>query len=165
MPGEAVKAVFRPARRVAIIACAAIGMSGCSMTAGTIDTATRTSAISMADPTPSIAVDPFGPARSDDGGQTDRLIDEDTIRLSVTTADLDRLPVGGMPWASAATGSSGMVRDIRQQELAGQTCRTFAATRNAYDGVTLYRGEVCLDPRSGWWTRSMIPQGGAAQSG
>lgn len=135
------------------------------MTSGSIDTTTRTSAISMADSTPSIAVDPFGPTRSDDGGQTDRLIDEDTIRLSVTTADLDRLPIGGLPWASAATGSSGVIRDIGQQELAGQTCRSFSATRNAYDGVTLYRGEVCLDPRSGWWTRSMIPQGDTAQSG
>lgn len=111
----------------------------------------------MAEPTPSIAVDPFAPERSGDPGETDRLIDEDTIRLAVTTADIGKLEGAALPWASAATGSSGTVTDIVQNEVAGQTCRQFSASRSAYDGVTLYRGEVCLDPRSGWWTRSLDP--------
>jgi len=138
---------------------AGIALGGCAVGGNAIDDAVTTNAISMAQPSPSIAVDPFAQGRSGDAGQTDRLIDEDTIRLAVTTADLKKLEGGVLPWASAATGSSGTVTDIRQSEIAGQTCRRFAATRNAYDGVSLYEGEVCLDPRSGWWTRSLAPHG------
>ena len=138
----------------------ALALAGCVLGGGAIDETLSTNAISMADPSPSIAVDPFAAERRGDANATDRLIDEDTIRLAVTTADLARLTAGSLPWASAATGSSGTVTAISQERIAGQTCRRFAATRNAYDGVSMYRGEVCLDPRSGWWTRSLSPLGG-----
>lgn len=133
-------------------------VAGCSVTGQTIDETLRTSAISVADESPSIAPSPFEPAASEGPAMTDRLIDEDTIRLAVTTADLDRLPEGELPWASAATGSSGIISGISQYQQAGQICRIFRATRKAYDGHSAYQGEVCLDPRSGWWTRAMEPQ-------
>ena len=139
------------------IAVLAAALTGCAAGSNGVDAAFQTNAISMADASPSIAPDPFAPERSSDGGETDRLIDEDTIRLAVTTADLGKLTDQALPWASVATGSSGSISNIRQNQIAGQTCRSFAATRNAYDGVSLYRGEVCLDPRSGWWTRSLEP--------
>ncbi|RKF06815.1 hypothetical protein DEM25_009190 [Oceaniradius stylonematis] len=147
----------------AVVALSAL--AGCAVGGNPIDDAISTSAISLADPAPSIATDPFAPQRAGDPGDTDRLIDEDTIRLAVTTADLGKLNDGALPWASAATGSSGTITEISQGELAGQTCRRFSATRNAYDGVTLYRGEVCLDPRSGWWTRSLAPAGTLRDAG
>lgn len=146
-------------------ALVALALVGCAAGGNMIDDALPTNAISMADQSPSIAPDPFGPGRSGEAGETDRLIDEDTIRLAVTTADLDRLTSRTLPWASVATGSSGTVSDVQQNRVAGQTCRSFAATRNAYDGVSLYRGEVCLDPRSGWWTRSLEPVGTDTISG
>lgn len=151
-----VSRVSRLPSAVAIgLVCLAI--TGCSMTGKALEDVATTNSISMAEPTPSIAVDPFAPRGGNDGGETDRLIDEDTIRLAVTTADIDRLEGGSLPWASAATGSSGAITGIVQTEQSGQTCRSFSATRNAYDGSSLYQGEVCLDPRSGWWTRAMAP--------
>lgn len=162
--GVRARAVKRDATPPRILACLAaiVSLGGCAVGGNAIDDAMTTNAISMAQPSPSIAVDPFAPGRTGDAGRTDRLIDEDTIRLAVTTADLRKLEGGALPWASAATGSSGTVTDIRQTEIAGQTCRRFSATRNAYDGVSLYDGEVCLDPRSGWWTRSLAPHGADA---
>lgn len=153
----AVKARSAAIGRGALTAVALSTLAGCAVGGNPIDDAISTNAISLADPAPSIAADPFGPQRADDPGDTDRLIDEDTIRLAVTTADLGKLDDGALPWASAATGSSGTISQISQSVLAGQTCRRFSATRNAYDGVTLYQGEVCLDPRSGWWTRNLAP--------
>ena len=152
---NAVKAGRMTLARAGVCSLVALTAAGCTITGNSIDNAFQTNAISMAEPSPSIAVDPFAAERGDDPGDTDRLIDEDTIRLSVTTANLDRLQDGQLPWASAATGSTGTVSDIRQSKIAGQICRAFNATRNAYDGVSLYQGEVCLDPRSGWWTRTM----------
>lgn len=146
--------------RSGAVALVAVAVSGCAMKANSIDDAMTTSAISMAEPTPSIATDPFAPGKGTDPGGTDRLIDEDTIRLAVTTADVNQLPDGRLAWASAATGSSGAITAIEENVVAGQTCRSFKAIRRAYDGVSLYDGEVCLDPRAGWWTRSLAPASG-----
>ncbi|MCR9123646.1 MAG: RT0821/Lpp0805 family surface protein [Phyllobacteriaceae bacterium] len=162
---RAVKARSAAVRRGAVAVVALSALAGCAVGGNPIDDAISTSAISLADPAPSIATDPFAPQRAGDPGDTDRLIDEDTIRLAVTTADLGKLDDGALPWASAATGSRGTISQISQSVLAGQTCRQFLATRNAYDGVTLYEGEVCLDPRSGWWTRSLSPAGTPQDAG
>lgn len=113
----------------------------------------------MAEPAPTIAVDPFGAPAVADERTTDRLLDEDTLRLAVTTADLTAVPADGVGWASAATGASGKITDIVESKSDGVTCRAFSASRQAYDGLTAYSGEVCLDPRSGWWTRSLHPVG------
>lgn len=163
--GGAVKALAAASPRWMAIGIACLAASACSMSGSALEDAAAARSISMAEATPSIAVDPFAPDAGSDGGETDRLIDEDTIRLAVTTADISRLEEGGLPWASAATGSSGLVTNIAQSEASGQTCRSFSATRNAYDGASVYRGEVCLDPRSGWWTRQMAPIGAVAQGG
>lgn len=148
------------------VALAVIGgfAAACSKTTGTIDTLTTTSAISMAEASPTIAADPFVKRPDTGGAEADRLLDEDTMRLSVTTADLAKMGSTGLPWANAATGSTGTVTTITEREVSGQTCRAFTATREAYDGVTLYNGDICLDRRSGWWTRVLAPVGSAAAS-
>ena len=139
-----------------VMPCMAAGIvAGCSVTGTSIDETLKTGAISLADDSPSIAATPFDPPVERDAASTDRLIDEDTIRLAVTAADIDRLENGQLPWASAATGSSGVIGNISEFQEAGQICRVFRATRQAYDGLSAYRGEICLDPRSGWWTRTM----------
>lgn len=142
----------------ALFALGMLSLSGCAMGANPIDNAIKTNAISLAEPAPSIAPDPFTPSRTGDGASTDRLLDEDTMRLAVTTADTSRIGNGALPWANAATGASGDITSISETRTDGQTCRRFNATRQAYDGVTFYNGEVCLDPGSGWWTKSLAPK-------
>ncbi len=136
-------------------------LSGCAMGSASPESDLPTSAISIADSTPTIATNPFTPEPSStqNPSTTDRLLDEDTIRLAVTTADLSKLPGNALSWANQATGSSGIISDVQQRVEAGQTCRSFMATRSAYDGVMLYEGDVCLDTGSGWWTRMLRPFG------
>ncbi len=136
-------------------------LNGCAMGSATPESDLPTSAISIADSTPTIASNPFTPEPSSiqNPSTTDRLLDEDTIRLAVTTADLSKLSGNNLSWANQATGSSGIISDVQQRVEAGQTCRSFTATRSAYDGVMLYEGDVCLDAGSGWWTRMLRPFG------
>lgn len=140
---------------------AILTLAGCAFGSNSIDENFSTSAISIADSTPTIAADPFAPTASSNQnpGTTDRLLDEDTIRLAVTAADLSKLAAQSLAWANQATGSSGIITNIEQRVEAGQTCRSFNATRSAYDGIVLYEGDICLDTGSGWWTRSMRPLG------
>ncbi|MEM8541500.1 MAG: RT0821/Lpp0805 family surface protein [Pseudomonadota bacterium] len=134
-------------------------LAGCTFSGDSVQKDFSTGAISIADSTPSIAVDPFAQTTplNQDPSTTDRLLDEDTIRLAVTAADLSKVTAQGLDWANQATGSSGVITNIQQRAEAGQTCRSFEATRNAYDGIVLYIGDICLDKGSGWWTRFMRP--------
>ncbi|MEM0899245.1 MAG: RT0821/Lpp0805 family surface protein [Pseudomonadota bacterium] len=143
------------ASRYATIATVLAALGGCAVGTSAIDDSISTSALSLADATPTIASDPFIERDPSDGLATDRLLDEDTMRLAVTTADLNAPLPNGVPWANASTGATGVIRTITQAEIDGQTCRAFTATRRAYDGVSLYRGEVCLDRRTGWWTKTL----------
>ncbi|MEL6435238.1 MAG: RT0821/Lpp0805 family surface protein [Pseudomonadota bacterium] len=152
--------------RAAAAATLAALVSGCAISGNAIDNAgIATTPISMAEATPTIATDPFAPREGATESDTDRLLDEDTLRLAATTADINAVPIGGLPWANAATGSTGTISNISERIVADQKCRRFDATRRAYDGVSLYRGEVCLDPRNGWWTRSLNNQNDSVQSG
>ena len=155
---QAFKTLRAPACKIAAAGALALALQGCSMTGKGLDEAT-VGAIAIADTSPAIADDPFNRIEDVDGGERDRLLDEDTIRHAVTSANLKALEDGPLNWANQSTGSSGVITEITQRKVAGQTCRSFAATRNAYDGVTLYRGDVCLDRRTGWWTRLLEPLG------
>lgn len=139
---------------------ATLAVSGCAIGSNAIEEGLPKSAASIADTAPTIAATPFDPsADTQDASANDRVLDEDTIRLAVTTADMSRIQAEGLPWANQATGSTGVITNIVQRNEGGQTCRSFDASRNAYDGVTLYQGDVCLDQRTGWWTRLLRPFG------
>lgn len=114
-------------------------------------------AIALAD-SQYVTRDPFLTADDPEGGERDRILDEDTIRNAVTSADLDDEGISTLSWANPLTGSSGDISGIEQREVARQICRKFSATRQAYDGVTLYQGDLCLDRRTGWWTRILQPR-------
>jgi len=144
---------------VAILVPTTIAMTGCAVNTSSIESALPSTAASLAEPAPTISADPFAPREGETGGETDRILDEDTLRLAVTTADLDASGANVVPWANAATGSSGRISAITQYQKDGQICRAFDATRQAYDGTFLYNGEVCLDRRSGWWTRKLEKAG------
>ncbi|MEM9999526.1 MAG: RT0821/Lpp0805 family surface protein [Pseudomonadota bacterium] len=160
---------FEALRRAVFCApvlAAAVLISGCAVNGNAIDNAGLTSStMSMAEPTPTISPNPFEPREGDTPGATDRLLDEDTLRLAVTTLDLTLIPEQGASWANAATGTSGRIINVSERDVAGQKCRSFEATRRSYDGISLYVGELCLDPRDGWWTRSLTNLSEPVQQG
>ncbi|MCI5076728.1 RT0821/Lpp0805 family surface protein [Oricola sp.] len=134
----------------------ATALSACSMTGKGLDEA-AVGVSAIADETMAVSKDPFKSATDAEGTERDRLLDEDTIRNAVTSADLRQNAAEPLAWANQSTGSKGVITGITQRDLAGQTCRSFNATREAYNGVTLYKGDLCLDRRSGWWTRILAP--------
>ncbi|MBL8577408.1 MAG: hypothetical protein JNK47_09300 [Mesorhizobium sp.] len=81
----------------------------------------------------------------------ERFSDEGTIRNAVTSADLETLGAAPLPWANAGTGARGQIIHIAEKKAPGTLCRQFSATRENFDGVTMFRGEACMVGTSGSW--------------
>jgi len=82
------------------------------------------------------------------------LSDEATIRNAVSSAVVEDSEMPEQGWANAGTGSRGEIRDIRETRSSGTVCRSFAATRESFEGVHLYTGETCLGAASQWMMKS-----------
>jgi hypothetical protein len=77
------------------------------------------------------------------------LSDEATIRNAVSSADME-LGGGPVPWANAGTGSRGTITALTEYKDEGPLCRRFTTSRESFDGVALYRGEVCMVAPGAW---------------
>ncbi|TIV92094.1 MAG: hypothetical protein E5V74_27295, partial [Mesorhizobium sp.] len=44
----------------------------------------------------------------------------------------------------------GAITELVELKDGGLTCRRFSATRESFDGVALYKGELCLAEAGGW---------------
>jgi hypothetical protein len=79
----------------------------------------------------------------------ERLSDETTIRNAVSSADME---LGGvpLPWANVATGSRGTITGLAEHKDKGPLCRRFTTSRESFDGVSLYQGEVCMVAPGAW---------------
>ncbi len=80
----------------------------------------------------------------------DRASDQATIRNAVSSADIERLGGQAVPWANSDTGSRGSITELAEVKDKGQLCRRFTASRESFDGVSLYRGQVCLAGAGAW---------------
>ncbi|MBP1842408.1 hypothetical protein J2046_000652 [Rhizobium petrolearium] len=78
------------------------------------------------------------------------LSDEATVRNAVTSADLAKLGEASVPWANTATGSAGVVSQIREARNAGHICRDFMTTRHSYEGIAMFSGQACLTGSGDW---------------
>ncbi|SMF46239.1 outer membrane surface antigen [Xaviernesmea oryzae] len=78
------------------------------------------------------------------------LSDETTVRNAVTSADLERLGNASLPWANTATGSAGVVSQIREARNEGHICRDFMTTRHSYEGIAMFSGQACLTNSGDW---------------
>ncbi|MET3660625.1 hypothetical protein ABID44_000939 [Aquamicrobium ahrensii] len=76
--------------------------------------------------------------------------DQTTVRNAASSADLEEL--GGQPvlWANADTGSRGSISGIAETRIKGELCRVFSTTRESFDGVTLYKGRICMLGAGAW---------------
>ncbi|PTE09551.1 RT0821/Lpp0805 family surface protein [Mesorhizobium helmanticense] len=80
----------------------------------------------------------------------DRASDQTTIGNAVSSADIEQLSGQAVPWANADTGSRGSITELAESRDKGQTCRRFTASRESFDGVALFKGEVCLAGAGAW---------------
>lgn len=97
---------------------------------------------------------PFSPAAP---AVTDNDSDQTTIGNAVSSADIKQLGGQAVPWANAGTGSRGSITELVELKDGGLTCRRFSATRESFDGVVLYKGELCLADAGGWRMREFKP--------
>lgn len=79
-----------------------------------------------------------------------RLSDEATIRNAVSSADVEGLQGQAIPWANSETGSRGSISALVESTGRGVLCRQFAASRESFDGVSLFKGEVCAAGAGAW---------------
>ncbi|TGP22761.1 MULTISPECIES: RT0821/Lpp0805 family surface protein [unclassified Mesorhizobium] len=114
---------------------AACGAGGFSLEKAEVDRSIVTS---------SAPSSPAQPAGSD----TDS--DQTTIGNAVSSADVRELGGQPVPWANAGTGSRGAITELVELKDGGLTCRRFNATRESFDGVALYKGELCMAGAGGW---------------
>ncbi|TIQ24547.1 MAG: hypothetical protein E5X61_23905 [Mesorhizobium sp.] len=80
----------------------------------------------------------------------DRASDQATIRNAVSSADIQELGGQAVPWANSDTGSRGSITELAESKDNGQLCRRFTASRESFDGVALFKGEVCLAGAGAW---------------
>ncbi|AXV17211.1 hypothetical protein CYG48_02135 [Neorhizobium sp. SOG26] len=76
--------------------------------------------------------------------------DEATVRNAVTSADLTKVGTASVPWANAATGSAGVVSNIREARSEGNVCRDFMTTRHSYEGIAMFSGKACMTGSGDW---------------
>jgi len=81
---------------------------------------------------------------------SDRDSDQTTIGNAVSSADIEQLGGQAVPWANAGTGSRGSITELAELKDRGQTCRRFKASRESFDGVAMFEGELCLASAGGW---------------
>ncbi|MDH4985926.1 RT0821/Lpp0805 family surface protein [Aminobacter anthyllidis] len=86
-----------------------------------------------------------------------RLSDETTIRNAVSSADVAELKGQAIPWANAETGSRGAITALVESNERGVLCREFAVSRESFDGVSLFKGEVCAAGSGAWQMLSFQP--------
>lgn len=80
----------------------------------------------------------------------DRASDQATIRNAVSSADIQELGGQAVPWANSDTGSRGSITELAESRDNGQLCRRFTASRESFDGIALFKGEVCLAGAGAW---------------
>jgi hypothetical protein len=80
--------------------------------------------------------------------------DETTIRNAVSSANLDGVSNGRLTWANSQTGSRGEVFGVVEYMDETRLCRRFGVSRESFQGISLYRGEVCMSIAGEWWVRT-----------
>ncbi|BAB53554.1 hypothetical protein HKB47_24850 [Mesorhizobium japonicum] len=81
---------------------------------------------------------------------SERDSDQTTIGNAVSSADIEQLGGQAVPWANTGTGSRGSITELAELKDRGQTCRRFKASRESFDGVAMFEGELCLASAGGW---------------
>ncbi len=133
--GVIASACARAALLTLALSLAACGAGGFSLEKADVDRSIVTSST------------PYSPAAPTAADQDS---DQTTIGNAVSSADIKELGGQAVPWANAGTGSRGAITELVELKDGGLTCRRFSATRESFDGVALYKGELCLAGAGGW---------------
>lgn len=102
--------------------------------------------------TGSIAPDTTGPQPDSSTAS-----DQSTIRNVISALNFTQWGKQPIPWANPDTGSQGAITAVAETTTNNQLCRKFQTSREAFDGVALYKGEACMQPGGKWVLTSFAP--------
>jgi len=127
-------------RQVAL-AAVMVSLAGCAMGGVGIDKAVPDSSTIT------------GSIKSVEKDETDngKRSDQSTIKSIVSALNFTQWGKNPVPWANPDTGSQGAITTIAETKANDTLCRQFETSREAFDGVSIYRGETCMQ-RGGEWT-------------
>jgi hypothetical protein len=97
---------------------------------------------------------------TDSGSSVDssQLSDVATIRNAVSSADVEQAAGQPIAWANSDTGSRGSITDLVEYKDKDALCRRFQATRESFDGVSMFSGDACLVTAGAWRMRAFEAQ-------
>ncbi len=130
---------FAATMRNAVIGMTMFSLAGCAMGGVSIDKAVPDST--------TITGSVKQPAETDSG----KLSDQSAVKNVVSALNFTQWGKKPVPWANPETGSQGTITTIAESNKNDQLCREFETSREAFDGVSIYRGETCMQ-RGGQWT-------------
>lgn len=134
--GTFLSSCLRAAAPCVLLVLAGCGAGGFSLEKAEVDRSIVTGSISS------------GTSDTTDAGMAS---DEATIRNAASSADLQELANQAVPWANSATGSRGTITALAETgDAAKGRCRRFDVSRESYDGVTIYKGSICMTPAGAW---------------
>ncbi len=86
-----------------------------------------------------------------------RRSDQSAIQNVVSALNFTQWGKKPAPWANPDTGSQGKITTIAESNKDGHLCRQFETSREAFDGVSLYKGETCMQQGGQWTLTSFAP--------
>ncbi|PWL19719.1 hypothetical protein DKP76_00790 [Falsochrobactrum shanghaiense] len=119
-------------------------MGGFSIDKAVPDTSTITGSVKSAQKTEAVT-------------ETNQLSDQSTIKSIVSALDFTQWGKKPVPWANPDTGSQGTITTIAESRAGDVLCRQFQTSREAFDGVSIYRGETCMQRGGNWTLTSFAP--------
>lgn len=69
--------------------------------------------------------------------------DQIVIRDKLISLNAKKVLVSEIKWDNTVTGSEGLISSVAETKKGGHVCRNFTTTRSAFDGVSLYHGQIC----------------------
>ncbi|MBB5703352.1 surface antigen [Ochrobactrum daejeonense] len=134
--GRGLTALRNAALGICILSLGGCAMGGVSIEKAVPDSSTITGSIQQSQPVET---------------DTGQLSDQSAIRNVVSALNFTEWGKKPVPWANPDTGSQGTITAIAENNRDDRICREFETSREAFDGVSIYRGETCMQ-RGGQWT-------------
>lgn len=133
--------------RGAMVGAVILSLAGCAMGGFSLEKAVPDSS------TITGSVKPVHKTEIDTG----KLSDQSAIKSIVSALDFTQWGKNPVPWANPDTGSQGTITTIAETKSEDVLCRQFETSREAFDGVSIYRGETCMQRGGNWTLTSFAP--------
>lgn len=138
-----------------LILCSLILVAGCAMD-GVMESAMDGIGIESAVPDQSSITGSVAAAQQPDT-DNETLSDRNIIGDVIAGLRADMSANKPVFWANPATGSQGVINQLVEVQKADGLCREFKTSRQAFNGVSLYQGEACLQKGGDWLVKSFAP--------